>query len=145
MLYIASDHAGFPLKQKIVEFLHKNGIEFIDLGTHSTESVDFPVYSRKLTQLVLENKNNRGILICGSGIGMSICANREVGIRAALCDNVASTRLARQHNDANVLVLAGRRTSAFRAKKMVKAFLNADFLGGKYARRMLSIDDQNTE
>ncbi len=140
MIYIASDHAGFPLKQKLVEFMQKLGLEFVDLGTHSTESVDFPVYSRKLTQLVLENRDNRGILICGSGIGMSISANREPGIRAALCDNVASTRLARQHNNANVLVLAGRRTRPFRAKKMLSVFLNTDAWGGKYERRMASID-----
>ncbi len=141
MLYIANDHAGYPLKQKIVEFLKKEGLEFVDLGTHSSESVDFPVYAKKLTQMVLENADNRGILICGSGIGMCICANREVGIRAALCDNVASTRLARQHNDANVLVLAGRRTRPMRAKKMVNVFLNTDAWGGKYAYRMQLIDE----
>lgn len=141
MLYIASDHAGFPLKDKLAEFLRQTGIEFVDLGTNSTESVDFPVYARKLTQMVRENPDNSGILICGSGIGMSICANREKGIRAALCDNVASTRLARQHNNANVLVLAGRRTRPHRAKKMVQVFLNTEAWGGKYERRMRSIDE----
>ncbi len=141
MLYIASDHAGFPLKTKLVEFLRKEGVEFIDLGTNSIESVDFPVYSRKLTQLVRENEANRGILICGSGIGMSICANREAGIRAALCDSVDVVHLARQHNDANVLVLAGRRTRPCRAKRMVRAFLNTETLGGKYLRRMQMIDE----
>ena len=141
MLYIACDHAGYPLKTKLVEFLRKEGVEFIDLGTNSTESVDFPVYSRKLTQLVRENEANRGILICGSGIGMSICANREAGIRAALCDNVDVVRLARQHNDANILVLAGRRTRTCKAKRMVKTFLETETLGGKYLRRMQMIDE----
>lgn len=141
MIYIASDHAGYTIKTKLIDFLRKNSIEFVDLGTNSTESVDFPVYSRKLTQLVRESVGNRGVLICGSGIGMSICANREKGIRGALCDSVGATRLARQHNDANVLILAGRRTSAFRAKRMVMTFLNTEFLGGKYARRMNMIDE----
>ena len=142
MLYIACDHAGYALKQKLVKYLSSKHIEFVDLGTDSTQSVDFPVYCKKLVAEVKQSTNNRGILICGSGIGMSICANRNPAIRAALCHNVASATLARQHNDANVLVLAGRTTSAFCAKRMVKAFLNSNCLGGKYIRRMNMIDEK---
>lgn len=141
MLYIANDHAGFMLKQKIVAYLLKNNIDFVDLGTDSIESVDFPVFCKSLVKSVKEDSANRGILICGSGIGMSICANRDSAIRAALCHDIKSAILARQHNDANVLVLAGRTVPACRAKRMVAAFLSTDTLGGKYARRMKMIDE----
>lgn len=140
MLYLASDHAGYPLKTKLIQYLVKLGAEFEDLGTNSTESVDFPVFCDILTQKVVLDPRHRGILICGSGVGMSICANRQKGIRAALCLDTATVRLAREHNDANVLVLAGRKTSAFRARSMLKVFLNTPSLGGKYQRRMQMID-----
>jgi len=141
MLYIASDHAGYPLKKKLIDFLQKQGCEVVDLGTNSPDRVDFPVYCKKLTQMVLESEQNKGILICGSGIGMSICANRQKGIRAALCDNKNTVRLARQHNNANVLVLAGRKTSFRRAKGMVNTFLHTESWGGVYWERMCSIDE----
>lgn len=141
MLFIASDHAGFLLKQKLVEFLTKSNIPFKDLGTDSTDSVDFPTYCKKLTTEVKQSVENRGILICGSGIGMSICANRDSAIRAALCQNAEFARLAREHNDANVLILAGRYTTAQKAKRMVKVFLNTEHLGGKYSKRMHLIDN----
>ena len=141
MLYIASDHGGFELKNKVISHLKKLGIEFCDLGTNSAESCDFPVYCKKLVAKVKEDENNKGILICGSGIGMSICANRNRGIRAALCKDVPTAKLCRQHNDANVLILAGRSTGVVTANKMVMAFLTTEHLGGKYARRMKMIDE----
>lgn len=142
MLYLASDHAGYPLKQKIIAYLVKKGIEYTDLGTDSTDSVDFPEYCKKLVTAVKEDSANRGILICGTGIGMSICANRDPAIRGALCRDSKTARLSREHNDANVLILAGRSTPACRAKRMVNTFLFTEHLGGKYARRMNMIDEK---
>lgn len=141
MLYIASDHAGFKRKQYLIDFLTKKGIKCVDLGTNSTESTDFPIYAKKLVKHVLENKTNRGILICGSGIGMSICANRYRGIRAGLCTGPELATLARQHNDINVLILRGRYGTNASAEEMTMAFLNTKSLGGKYARRMQMIDE----
>ena len=141
MLYIANDHAGYELKNKIVEYLQKNNIEFVNLGTDSAESVDFPVFCKKLVAEVTVNPENKGILICGTGIGMSICANRNPKIRAALCKDSKTAKLAREHNDANVLVLAGRSTCKFKAKQIVNTFLKTEALGGKYKRRMEMIDE----
>ena len=140
MLYIANDHGGYDLKTRIIAYLDKIGIEYVDLGTDSTESVDFPVFCNKLVNEVIKD-DNRGILICGSGIGMSICANRNKGIRAALCTDVNMSKLCRQHNNANVLVLPGRYMNITKAKKVVDAFLNTQFLGGKYKTRMDMIDE----
>ena len=141
MLYFACDHAGYPLKADLIAFCREKGLQFVDLGTDSTDSVDFPVFCKKLTQMVALDPQNRGVLICGSGIGMSICANRQRGIRAALCLDNDTVFLARQHNDANVLVLAGRKTPARRAKRMLDTFLSTPSLDGKYARRMHLIDE----
>ncbi len=141
MLYLASDHAGFEMKGKIINHLKKKKIEYTDLGTLTSERCDFPVYAKKLVAQVVQNKAHRGILICGSGIGMSICANRNKGIRAALCKDVKTAELAREHNDANVLVVAGRTTSVITANRMVDKFLSTKHLGGKYAERMKMIDE----
>ena len=106
-VYIASDHAGYALKQVIVkEFLSKEGINFQDLGTNSEKSVDYPKFAKKLSKKI--NKTSMGILICGSGIGVSISANRHKHIRASLCHNVNSARMTRKHNDSNVICLQGR-------------------------------------
>ena len=139
MLYIANDHGGYDLKTRIVAYLDKIGIKYIDLGTDSAESVDFPVFCNKLVNEVIKD-DNRGILICGSGIGMSICANRNKGIRAALCTDVNMAKLSRQHNDSNVLILPGRYMRWGKAKKVINAFLESEFLGGKYKTRMDMID-----
>lgn len=140
MLYLANDHAGFKFKQKIIKILQKKGIKFEDLGAFSTESVDYPKFGKLLAQKVAENDSNRGILICGSGIGMSIVANRNTKIRAGLCKNGKITKLARQHNNINVLVLAGRDGKPICVGKMIDIFLNTPFLGGKYAERLGQID-----
>lgn len=140
MLYIANDHAGFELKTKLVQYLTKIGVEFVDLGANDTQSVDFPVFCNKLVKEVIKEESNKGILICGSGIGMSICANRNNGIRAGLCTDVNMAELSRQHNDANVLILPGRFMRFAKARKVVNTFLNTEFLGGKYKIRMDMID-----
>lgn len=141
MLFIASDHAGYTRKEMIKKYLHKQGIEFEDLGTDSTQSVDFPVYAKKLVEKVLKSSENKGILVCGSGIGMSICANRFKGIRAGLCTSPKIAKLARQHNDINVLVLRGRFGTDCSARRMVNLFLQTPAFDGKYANRMKMIDD----
>ncbi len=136
MLFLACDHGGFKLKEKLALHLKELGVEFVDLGTDSEESVDFPVFCKKLVNEVKKDEQNKGVLVCGSGIGMSICANRNPEIRAALCHNLETARLSREHNDANVLVLGGRTTRTCQAKKMLEIFLTTSFLGGKYKRRM---------
>ena len=137
MIFIANDHGGVELKNKIIKFFDKNNIEFVDLGTNSTESVNYVIYAKKLCKKVLENSENKGILICKSGLGMSICANRFKGIRAGLCYNKKASLLARKHNDCNVLVLKGK--SVF-WKNIVKNFLNTPFEGGRHQARIESID-----
>lgn len=143
MLYIANDHAGFKLKETLTKYLKKHNIEYDDLGAYSAERVDFPKYAKLLTEKVAESPENKGVLICGTGIGMSIAANRNPKIRAALCKNFSTARLARQHNDANVLVLAGRSTCGCSAKKMLHTFLTTEHLGGVYSERMAQIDRKN--
>ena len=131
-VYIASDHAGFNLKKNLLKIF--TNLE--DLGTKSQESVDYPDFAHKLTKQVLKNKENMGILICGTGVGMSIAANRKKGIRAGLVNNSKTARLIRQHNDANVLVLPGRFIDNNEAKKCVKAFLTSKFESGRHKKRI---------
>ena len=131
-IYIASDHAGFDLKTKILE----NFPKFYDLGTNTKESVDYPDFAHKLTKQVLKNKKNIGILICGTGVGMSIAANRKKGIRAGLASNSKIARLIRKHNDANVLVLPGRYMNTSEAKKSIQAFLSTKFESGRHKKRI---------
>ena len=131
-VYIASDHAGFKLKSQLLKVFPK----FADLGTKSKESVDYPDFAHKLTKEVLKNKKNVGILICGTGVGMSIAANRKKGIRAGLANNSKIARLIRKHNDANVLVLPGRFIKINEAKKSVQAFLSTKFESGRHKKRI---------
>lgn len=131
-IFIASDHAGYEMKTKLNEYFNS----FIDLGTNSFDSVDYPDFAHKLTKEVLKNKKNVGILICGTGVGMSIAANRKKGIRAGLANNSKIARLIRKHNDANVLVLPGRFINTSEAKKSVQAFLSTKFESGRHKRRI---------
>ena len=131
-IFIASDHAGFDLKTKLL----KNFPTFYDLGTNTQESVDYPDFAHKLTKQVLKNKKNIGILICGTGVGMSIAANRKKGIRAGLASNSKIARLIRKHNDANVLVLPGRYMNTSEAKKSIQAFLSTKFESGRHKKRI---------
>jgi len=134
-IYIASDHAGYPLKKLIIkEFLSKNRINFQDLGTNSEKSVDYPNFAKKLCKNI--NKNSMGILICGSGIGVSISANRHKHIRASLCHNVNSARMTRKHNDSNVICLQGRPFVKKRIFAMLNAYFDTEFEKGRHTRRV---------
>lgn len=134
---IAADHGGFELKQTL-----KNSalaVEWLDLGTHSAESVDYPDYGSKLAEAVASGEADLGIAICGSGIGISIACNRHPKIRAALCGNSTMARLARAHNDANVLCLGARLTGDVLAIDIVQAFLESEFEGGRHAGRVAKL------
>ncbi|MCK9432215.1 MAG: ribose 5-phosphate isomerase B [Candidatus Omnitrophica bacterium] len=139
-ILIASDHAGFNLKEKIKSYLSGKGIGFRDLGTYSRESCDYPVYAYELAANISNGKYKKGILICKSGIGNSIVANRLPGVRAALCDNVRIARLSRQHNDSNVLVLGSGFVKPELAKRIISAWMNTGFLGGRHLRRVKLIN-----
>ena len=123
---IASDHGGFGLKGHLIAHLLKKGYEVLDMGCYCADRCDYPDYAKKLCRIVLKQKNP-GILICGTGIGMSIVANKQKGIRAALCHNTFTAQMAREHNDANVLCLGGRVLKEKEAKKIVDVFLKTDF------------------
>ena len=131
-LYIASDHAGFALKSKLCDRFES----LVDLGTNSEESVDYPDFAHKLTNEILKDAGNLGILICGTGVGMSMAANRVKGIRAGLVSNNEIARLIRQHNNANVLVLPGRFMDEEEAIKSVKTFIETEFEAGRHQARI---------
>lgn len=137
MIILASDHAGYLLKEEIKKFFNKENIIAIDVGCYSREQLDdYPDFAKAGNQKVVEDPRNVGIYICGTGIGMSMVANRNPKIRAALCPNETYASLARRHNDANVLCLSGKYTSARKAIKIIKVFLTTDFEGGRHARRI---------
>ena len=136
MIILACDHAGYELKESIKKFFNEENIITIDVGTYSKEPVDYPDYAKRGCAKVLENPRNVGIFICGSGIGMSIAANRNPKIRAARCGNETFASLAREHNDANVLILPGRYMKINKAIKIIKVFLTTEFSGGRHARRI---------
>jgi len=135
-LVLASDHAGYGLKEKIKTYLENNNFNIRDLGPFNEDSVDYPDYGNILGQFILENKNSIGIAICGSGIGISIALNRMLGIRAALCSNEDIAKLSRNHNDANVLVLAGRFITLKKSSSIIDVFLKESFEGGRHERRV---------
>jgi len=136
---IAADHAGVSLKDVLKAELGELGFDVLDLGTHGPESVDYPDYGNAMAETILQGKVARGVLVCGSGIGVSIAANRHPGIRAALCHDAVTARLARQHNDANVLVLGARTTGIEVAKDCLRIFLQTAFEGGRHARRVAKL------
>jgi len=138
---IGSDHAGFKLKEKIKKFLKDLDHEYKDFGTDSEESVDYPDYALRVAECVTKKECDRGILICGSGIGMCISANKVPGIRAALCHNVEMARLSREHNDANVLTMGARLIDEATAKEIVKVWLKTDFLGERHLKRVNKMKD----
>lgn len=140
MLYLASDHAGFTLKESLKEFLKEKGIEFEDLGTNSDESVDYPDYAHTLAEKVLANPENRGVGICGNGIGISIALNRHQGIRASRCVTVHDAEMTRKHNNANILVLGGRITEPELAQEMLDKFLETKFEEGRHISRVDKIE-----
>ncbi|MBO7126349.1 ribose 5-phosphate isomerase B [bacterium] len=136
-----ADHGGFELKDKLVAMLRKEGYEVIDNGTNSPDSVDYPDFAQAVARDILEKRADFGLLVCGSGIGISIAANRFKGIRAALVTNDDYARLSRQHNNANIIALGGRFTSYEDAEKWLKIFLSTPFEGGRHERRIEKIDN----
>ena len=136
---ISSDHAGYNLKEQIKNFLIKRNIFLIDLGPFELKSVDYPEYAKKLARRISSKKSDIGILVCGSGTGMAISANKIRGIRAAVCYNAKSTRLSREHNNANIIALGSRLTKKMVAMKLIKIFLNTKFQGGRHLRRVKKI------
>jgi len=136
---LASDHAGFMLKEKIKKFLIKKRKKVLDLGARNTNSIDYPDVAHLLAKKMKNNNSNFGILICGSGNGMSMAANRHKNIRAALCYNVRSTKLSRKHNNANVMTIGSRLTKKNVVLKSVQAFLDTKFEGGRHLRRVKKI------
>lgn len=136
---IAGDHAGVAMKDVLKKELEGMGFDVLDLGTNGPESVDYPDYADKLAGALHEGKAKRGVLVCGTGIGVSIAANRHRDVRAALCHDAVTARLARQHNDANVLVLGARTTGEEVAKDCVKVFMSTEFEGGRHQRRVAKL------
>lgn len=138
---IASDHAGFGLKSRILRYLTEKNVETSDLGTASRDSVDYPDYAVKVAKSVSQGQSDRGILICGTGIGMSIAANKVPGVRAALCHNVATAETSRRHNDANVLVLGERVLDEETALQIVETWLQSGFDAGRHQKRIEKIQE----
>ena len=141
---LASDHAGFGLKEIIKEHLSVKGVTTLDLGTDSTQSVDYPDFARKVCEAVLAGGVERGILICGTGIGMSIMANRYKGIRGAQCHDHFTARASRSHNDSNVLILGGRILGTDLAKEIVDTWLDTPFEGERHERRIRKFDEETS-
>lgn len=138
---IGSDHGGYDLKEEIKDLLAELDIEYKDFGTDSTESVDYPDYATPVAKAVADEEYDKGILICGTGIGMSIAANKVPGIRAALCHDVFSARATRQHNDSNVLTMGSRVIGSELARAIVSAWLDSEFEGGRHERRINKIEN----
>jgi ribose 5-phosphate isomerase B len=136
---LGADHAGYHVKEAIRQFLENAGYPVDDLGTWSEESVDYPDYGKAVADRVAAHQDVYGIAVCGTGMGMAIAANKVPGIRAAVAHNVDTARLAREHNDANVLAMGGRVISGTQAVEMVQTFLNTTFAGGRHARRVEKI------
>jgi ribose 5-phosphate isomerase B len=136
---ISSDHAGYKLKEQIKNFLIRQNIFIIDLGPFELKSVDYPDYAKKLARRISSKKSDIGVLVCGSGTGMAISANKIKGIRAAVCYNAKSTRLSREHNNANIIALGSRLTKKQDAMKLIKIFINTKFQGGRHLRRVKKI------
>lgn len=137
---LASDHAGFAEKERLKPLLHELGVEFEDLGTTSENSVDYPDYARKVAERVAGGQAEQGLLVCGSGTGMAMTANKVPGVRAAVAWSEETARLARQHNDANVLAIGARTTPEGDIPKIVKAWFETSFEGGRHAARVRKIE-----
>lgn len=138
---VGCDHGGFELKEKVKVHLEGKGYEVLDLGCHSTESVNYPVYGKVVGKAVASKEADYGIVICGTGIGISIAANKVKGVRAALCMNTTMARLTREHNDANILAFGARMVGDVLALEMVDTFLNTKFEGGRHTARVEMIEE----
>lgn len=138
MIAIGADHAGYEYKENIKKLLNELGLEYQDFGTNSPDSTDYPDYAHAVSQAISSGRADRGILVCGTGIGMSIVANKHKGVRAAPCESVEAARLARQHNNANVLALGARITPWERAKEIIRVFFSTDFENEERHRRRVN-------
>ena len=145
MIPIGADHAGYALKERLVSELRRLGYEPLDLGTHSTESTDYPEYAHEVAARVEHHDAERGVLLCGTGLGMAYAANRHPGVRAAVAWSPEVARLAREHNDANVLVLPARFVSPEDGLEILRTWLGTEFAGGRHARRIAKIDRSTDE
>ncbi len=143
MIVIASDHAGVDLKARLIELIGEAGHEIQDLGPATTGSVDYPDYAHAVAEAVADGRADRGILICGTGIGMSLAANRHPRIRAALCHDALTAEMARLHNDANVLCVGARTTGDAVVEQIVRIFLTTAFEGGRHQRRVEKIERED--
>ena len=138
---LGCDHGGYELKEKVKSHLEKKGYEVLDLGCHSTESVNYPVYGKAVGEAVAKKEADYGVVICGTGIGISIAANKVKGVRAALCMNTTMAKLTREHNDANVLAFGARMVGDVLALEMVDTFLTTAFEGGRHVARVEMLED----
>lgn len=141
MIAIGSDHGGYALKQAIMKHLEKKGLEYKDYGTYTEDSCDYPIYGEAVARAVSAGECERGIVICGTGIGISLAANKVKGVRAALCGDCYSAEFTRLHNDANILALGARVVGEGLALKIVDTFLETGFEGGRHARRVALISE----
>ncbi|MDO4486978.1 MAG: ribose 5-phosphate isomerase B [Bacillota bacterium] len=137
---IASDHGGYELKEHLKKYLEGRNIEVLDLGTHSEESVDYPEYGRACGEAVASGKADKGIVCCGTGIGISIAANKVKGVRCALCTDVHMAEMTKKHNNANILAMGGRTTEPEKAEEITAAWLDTEFEGGRHQRRVDMLD-----
>ncbi len=143
MIALGCDHGGYELMQEVIAYLEEKGLEYKNFGCNSTASVDYPIYAKQVAKAVQSGECEKGILICGTGIGISIAANRFKGIRAALCGDCFSAEATRQHNDANILAMGGRVTGPGLAVKIVDTFLNTEFSNGeRHVNRIKGIDEE---
>jgi ribose 5-phosphate isomerase B len=140
---LGSDHAGFDLKEKVKRVLERLGVPYEDVGTRSTGSVDYPDFAHRVADAVEQGRYPRGIVVCGTGIGVSMAANRHPGVRAAVAYDEETARLSREHNDANVLALGGRSLDHGLAERILEVWLNTPFAGGRHARRVAKIEPGN--
>ena len=145
MISIGCDHGGFELKNTIIDYLKETGYDYNDRGTYTADSVDYPDICRLVCNDVINGKASFGILVCGTGIGMNICANKHKGIRAAQCSDTFSAKMTRQHNNSNILTLGGRVIGPELAKEIVKEFLTNEFLGGRHQNRIDKITEIENE
>ena len=141
MIALACDHGGLEIKNAIIEDLKNKGVEYIDLGTTTTDSVDYPVYAKALCKEIIEGRCEKGILCCGTGIGMSIAANKVRGIRAAVLSDAFSAEMTRRHNNSNVLCLGGRVIDCAKAVELANIFLTTEYEGGRHDKRVSMLED----
>lgn len=142
---IGSDHIGYPLKNHIISYLSEKGYECTDFGTDDEERTDYPIYGKKVAEAIMSGKYEKGILICGTGVGISISANKVKGIRAVVCSEPYSARLARQHNNANIVAFGARVIGSATAEMIVDEFLSAEYEGGRHQKRIDMIAEIENE